>query len=106
MRTREDQISELVETFTAAGCRRDAAQEILSEAIFEAERRAEQRAREEMGKDSDRLDWISSTLIEMKLLVAASVTGRRRFVTNVMLSGPLRASDFRMSIDAAREAGE
>lgn len=106
MRTQEDQISELVETFTTTGCRRDAAQEILSEAIFEAERRAEQRVREEMGKDRDRLDWMSSTLIEMKLLVATSGTGRRRFVTNATLSGPLPASDFRMSIDAAREAGE
>ena len=68
--------------------------------------RAEQRVREEMGKDSDRLDWVSSTLIEMNLLVATSATGRRRFVKNATLSGPLLASDFRMSIDAAREAGE
>ena len=56
MRTREGQIEALVDTFTSNECRRDVAQDILSEAILEAEHRAEQRVRAEIARDSERLD--------------------------------------------------
>ena len=50
MRTRDEQIEALVGTFTSNECRWDAAQGILSEAILEAEHRAEQRVRAEISK--------------------------------------------------------
>lgn len=64
MRTREEQIADLTDTFTSNECRRDSAEEILTAAILEAERRAEQRVRAEIGRDSERLDWLNKDFFE------------------------------------------
>lgn len=59
MRTREEQIEDLANLFGEEGTftfvdDRDAA----TKHILEAERRAEQRVRAQIGRDSERLDWL------------------------------------------------
>lgn len=98
MRTREEQIDSLYHGHYQYSA---LSQDAFRKHLIEAERRAEQRVRAEIGRDSERLDWISSTLTEMRLIVAT----RRRFVSTVTLSGPVPASHLRMSMDAAREVG-
>lgn len=122
MRTREEQIAELVETFTATGCRRDAAQEILSEAIFEAERRAEQRVRAEigraLGKACDTVMWIETPAMEGDNLAITLCSHFEDCEGEVddngwhpkavegcdQVKGAI-AQHFRSAIDAAREVG-
>lgn len=97
MRTREEQIEAvcnlLIDAGQDAGCHATAKRIIL-----EAERRAEQRVRAEIARDSERLDWLEKTR-----LVALEYT---MFFWKIALpskgySG--QAKTAREAIDAARE---
>ena len=61
MRTREEQIEEIkerVEDLSLVNCYPEFSE--IQDWLIEAERRAEQRVRAEIGRDSERLDWLLS----------------------------------------------
>ncbi|MCG4261327.1 hypothetical protein K6W36_12205 [Acetobacter senegalensis] len=103
MRTREEQISALRNQIFTVDCFTSLTEaHAAAEAhILEAERRAEQRVRAEIGRDSERLDWLGCSLVSLVIMKARS----KRHILNVKLSGPLPALSFRKAIDAAREVG-
>ena len=97
MRTREEQIEDLTSLFGEEGTftfvdDRDAA----TKHILEAERRAEQRVRAEIGRDSERLDW----------LLSQAHYGIPGFDPKVSGRDPTaRKADLIRAIDSAREVG-
>ncbi|MGG6429484.1 hypothetical protein ACQ5TV_05820 [Acetobacter ghanensis] len=103
MRTREEQIEELVDALKKSVCRPDYSVDILrrwlEKHIEEAEHRAEQRVREEIGRDSERLDWLAPRSESIEMAKNGPVLWRSRFKTMS------RIADFRSAIDAAREVG-
>lgn len=100
MRTREDQIKDLASLFIDIWDDCPYSKEAATEHILEAEHRAEQRVRTEIGRDSERLDWLAETV--------SSIGGRKEepliwkliFVTRSHVSDPRK---IRIAIDAARE---
>lgn len=97
MRTREEQIAHLsCAIFNEKPGDIDNCISLAREYILEAERRAEQRVRAEIGRDSERLDW----------LLSHSHYGIPGFDPTVRGRTPLeRKADLIRAIDAAREVG-
>lgn len=58
MRTRKEQVEELARLFSWPHHPDDGHAQNAEDMILEAERRAEQRVRDEIGRDSERLDWL------------------------------------------------
>lgn len=72
---------------------------VIAPHILEAERRAEQRVRAEIARDSERLDWLSDGQHELAVFDSIGVV-----VTDD--SGETHIhEDIRQAIDAAREVG-
>ena len=93
MRTREEQISALACMFESGPTFHGLA--TARRYILEAERRAEQHVRAEIGRDSERLDW----------LLARSYYGIPGFDPCARGRSPeKRKADLIRAIDAAREA--
>ena len=103
MRTRDEQIEDLTNLFGEEGTfsfvdDRNAA----TKHILEAERRAEQRVRAEIARDSERLDWLSGMVQEISRVSNRPTQWILEFPT------PLRSldrDDLRQAIDAARDIG-
>ena len=75
---------------------------LLLSIIEEAKRRAEQRVRAEIARDSERLDWLSGTVQEIRRVSNRPTQWVLEFST------PLRSldrDDLLQAIDAAREVG-
>lgn len=68
----------------------------MEQAILEAERRAEQRVRAEIGMDSERLDWLESTV---------KARGKVSFSFDPKDKKNFPYLSVRVAIDAARELG-
>ena len=101
MRPEEDQIAEIkerLEDLSLVNCYPDFAE--IQDWLIEAERRAEQRVRAEIARDSERLDWLEKTR-----LVALEYTMFfwKIAVPSKGYSG--QAKTAREAIDAAREVG-
>ena len=92
MRTRDEQINDL--SIAIEGCFNDPPYYAAEKIILEAERRAEQRVRDEIGKDSERLDWLLSRTYYGIPGFDPSVRGRNHHE---------RKADLIRAIDAARE---
>lgn len=97
MRPEEDQIAEIkerLEDLSLMNCCLDFSD--IQDWIIEAERRAEERVRAEIGRDSERLDW----------LLSHSHYGIPGFDPVVSGRTPeKRRDDLIQAIDAAREVG-
>ncbi|MCP1230842.1 hypothetical protein [Acetobacter indonesiensis] len=99
MRTREEQISALA--FEIDGVQaKEATKRLLERNLIEAERRAEQRVRAEIGRDSERLDWLENT---RSVVLEDANNGWRVTIAGIEFS--LMEETARNAIDAAREAG-
>lgn len=103
MRTREEQIREIAAVRDEVNPTRTGveAEKWAEQHILEAERRAEQRVRAEIGRDSERLDWLA----DMKV----GVEYREEFGWGVyeILEGMIgEAPTLRKAIDAAMEDGK
>ena len=102
MRTRDEQIAHLSCAIFNQHDNIDECIALARKYILEAERRAEQRVRAEIARDSERLDWLAGTAREI-----SRVSNRpTRWVLE--FSTPLRSldhNDLRSAIDAAREVG-
>lgn len=71
---------------------------LLLSVIEEAERRAEERVRAEIARDSERLDWLERGFKSC----TAYMNGDVAFSPGISVRN-LRGPDFRSAIDAARE---
>ncbi|MBS1003206.1 hypothetical protein [Acetobacter thailandicus] len=115
MRTREEQISHL--SCAIFNERRGDIDDCISLArdhILEAERRAEQRVRAKIGKDSERLDWLESGCCDVRFRSEPIAdTGDADVYCDIVqhhLAKPRErtigsAETIRNAIDAAREVG-
>lgn len=96
MRTREEQIEELVDALKKSVCRPDYSVDILrlwlEKHILEAERRAEQRVREEIGR-----------ALESALYTATRNTFARSIGPRTL---EIFDQEYKSAIDAAREVKE
>lgn len=103
MRTREEQIAALA--FKIGGVQASNATKQSAEAhILEAERRAEQRVRAEIGRDSERLDWLGDQDV-----IIGKYNGKgweKVFLARYQISCPADLIDIRFTIDAARNGVE
>ena len=63
--------------------------------LHEAEHRAEQRVRAEIGRDSERLDWLAAQILRVR---------ERAPYQPIIIDGNYDPSELRDAIDAAREA--
>ncbi|KXV60250.1 hypothetical protein AD948_05730 [Acetobacter senegalensis] len=101
MRTREEQIEDLAQTLvdeTGAGDGYSVL--VVREHILEAERRAEQRVRAEIGRDSERLDWLEKLpLADIHKFASGWEIG----INHISFSEGKQT--LRETIDAAREVG-
>ena len=101
MRPEDEQIAEIkerLEDLSLVNCYPDFSE--IQDWMIEAERRAEQRVRAEIGRDSERLDWLAGTDTE----IIWSPNGPTRWA--LRFSTPFRSFDrnaIRQAIDAARE---
>ncbi|ATJ91578.1 hypothetical protein [Acetobacter tropicalis] len=103
MRTREEQIAALA--FKIGGVQASNATKQSAEAhILEAERRAEQRVRAEIGRDSERLDWLEKSG-KTGIRLVANEEEEGGIVLDDDCLGDFTASTVREAIDAAREVG-
>lgn len=103
MRTREEQASVLMQVVCDAGWRHSDAYDLAMREILEAERRAEQRVRAEIGRDSERLDWLDRACVhayEPKQYFDGIGCGVCR-----VSHRPNEGRNLREAIDAAREVG-
>lgn len=104
MRTREEQITELTEMLYEAGYRfQNKAKPEAERIILQAERRAEQRVRAQIGRDSERLDWLED-IVESGFRVSPVGKGFTGASFNHGYGGIIAAT-LRSAIDAAREVG-
>ncbi|GAN72155.1 hypothetical protein ASY01nite_14420 [Acetobacter syzygii] len=97
MRTREEQIDSLYHGHYQYSA---LSQDAFREHLIEAERRAEQRVRAEIARDSERLDWLERGFKSC----TAYMNGDVAFSPGISVRN-LRGPDFRSAIDAAREVG-
>ncbi|WP_215755051.1 hypothetical protein [Acetobacter sp. P5B1] len=96
MRTRDEQALELAVRLAYPLHYDDGHLREAEDMILEAERRAEQRVRAEIGRDSERLDW----------LLSRTHYGIPGFDPKVSGRNPsARKADLIRAIDAAREVG-
>ncbi|MFT9025973.1 hypothetical protein [Acetobacter indonesiensis] len=100
MRTREEQISDLANDVAAVVCSDAEGISLAQSHILEAERRAEQRVRAEIGRDSERLDWLEKLPLADIHRIGS---GWRIGVNNISFSEGKMT--LRETIDAAREVG-
>ena len=106
MRTREEQIAEMRQDLRSGKTDivewEDMSKQCIATThIREAERRAEQRVRAEIGRDSERLDWLERGFKSC----TAYMNGDVAFSHGISVRN-LRGPDFRSAIDAAREVKE
>lgn len=98
MRTRDDQIADVFPGFYAEDAESTVTKGDLRLMLEQAEHRAEQRVRAEIGRDSDRLDWLDSQFRSCTVYMNGE---------QIFMPGPkarnLKGRDFREAIDAARE---
>ena len=102
MRTREEQIEEIkerVEDLSLVNCYPEFSE--IQDWLIEAERRAEQRVRAEIGRDSERLEWLEKT---RSVMLENADNGWCVTIGGIEFS--LREETARNAIDAAREMGE
>ncbi|MDN7356358.1 hypothetical protein [Acetobacter senegalensis] len=104
MRTREEQIAHLsCAIFNEKPGDIDNCISLAREYILEAERLAEQRVRAEIGRDSERLDWVADNQCQFENYGMGEHPLR---VVNDCMGDKLASSyDLREAIDAAREVG-
>lgn len=103
MRTREEQIGSLAAAIYTGAARMPCALKEAETYILEAERRAEQRVLAEIGRDSERLDWLEQQFILMALVKGpAPVSPDKKLDAVFTQTGGI---PFRQAIDAAREVG-
>ena len=99
MRTREEQIIQsaqyLISMRSSGKCTE---YDFVTCIVEEAERRAEQRVRAEIARDSERLDWLERGFKSC----AAYMNGDVSFSPGISVRN-LRGPDFRSAIDTARE---
>ena len=101
MRTREDQISHLsCAIFNDRRGDIDDCMSLARDHILEAERRAEQRVRDEIGKNSERLDWL-----ERQPFTMLQLFDQGWMVATDRITRALCRRTARDAIDAAREVG-
>ena len=101
MRTREEQIAHLsCAIFNKNPGDIDNCISLAREYILEAERRAEQRVRAEIGRDSERLDWLGQKFRSCTVYM----NGEQMFMPGPKVRN-LKGHDFREAIDKAREVG-
>lgn len=102
MRTREEQISELRTQIFNADCftSLSKAEEKAETYILEAERRAEQHVRAEIGRDSERLDWLESG---QSVVLQDADDGWRVTIGGIEFA--CMEETAREAIDVAREVG-
>ncbi|MFE8872745.1 hypothetical protein ACE4RV_06190 [Acetobacter persici] len=116
MRTREEQISALRNQIFTVDCFTSLTEvHAAAEAhILEAERRAEQRVRAEIGRDSERLDWLESGCCDVRFKdEPIADTGDAVVYCDIVqhhMAKPRErtigsAETIRAAIDAAREVG-
>ncbi|MFT9441071.1 MAG: hypothetical protein ABF593_04830 [Acetobacter papayae] len=101
MRTTDEQIAEIkerVEDLSLVNCYPDFSE--IQDWLIEAERRAEQRVRAEIARDSERLDWLERGFKSC----TAYMNGDVAFSPGIPVRN-LRGPDFRSAIDAARGVG-
>ncbi|MEZ7136873.1 hypothetical protein [Komagataeibacter sp. SM21] len=101
MRTREEQIKVLAADF-ADPPESYQMMEVAELHILEAERRAEQRVRAEIARDSERLDWLED-IVDTGFRVSPIGRGISGASFNHGYGG-ISAATLRSAIDAAREA--
>lgn len=100
MRTREEQIASLAAAIYTGAAKMPHALKEAETYILEAERRVEQRVRAEIGRDSERLDWLEKT---RSVVLEDADNGWRVTIGGIEFS--LREETARNAIDAAREVG-
>ncbi|KAA8387658.1 hypothetical protein FKW31_03160 [Acetobacter sp. DmW_136] len=114
MRTREEQINELVDALKKPVCRPDYSIEILKMWIESHIREAELRIRTEIGRDSERLDFLGSGCCDVRFRAEPIAdTGDADTYCDIIehyMADPKErvigsAETIRAAIDAAREVG-
>ena len=95
MRSREEQIEDMCKWATDFVHPHHSDARVAELHILEAERRTEQRVREAIARDSERLDWLSEQII----CIRAHAPYRP-----VTIEGTYDPGELRDAIDAAREA--
>ncbi|OUJ10310.1 hypothetical protein [Acetobacter sp. DsW_059] len=100
MRTRKEQMADIEDFCGTLGISNDAPDaEIIEQWLAEAE----QRVRDEIGKDSERLDWVANNQCQFE---NHGLGDRPLRVVNDCMGDKLASSyDLRAAIDAAREVG-
>lgn len=98
MRTREEQIADVFPSFYAEDAQATVAKGDLRLMMEYAERRAEQRVRAEIGRDSERLDWLEQKFRSCTVYM----NGEQMFMPGPKVRN-LKGRDFREAIDKARE---
>ena len=102
MRTREEQIAEIkerVEDLSLVNCYPEFSE--IQDWLIEDELRAEQRVRAEIGRDSERLDWLEKT---RSVVLEDTDNGWRVTIGGIEFS--LQEETARNAIDAAREVDD
>lgn len=107
MMTREEQIAELRQDLRSGKTDivewEDMSKQCIATThILEAERRAEQRVRAEIGRDSERLDWLVGVVQSIHRTSNMPTQWILEFRTKL---ASFDRDDLRQAIDAAREAG-
>lgn len=112
MRTREEQINDL--SIAIEGCFNEPPYYAAEKIILEAERRAEERVRAEIARDSERLDWLESGCCDVRFRSEPIAdTGDADVYCDIVqhhMSDPKERvigsrETIRAAIDAAREVG-
>ena len=101
MRTKEEQIIHAAQELISHRESGKSTEYYLVESIVdEAERRAEQRVRAEIRRDSERLDWLGQKFRSCTVYM----NGEKMFMPGPKVRN-LKGHDFREAIDKAREVG-
>ncbi|KXV59959.1 hypothetical protein AD947_03090 [Acetobacter tropicalis] len=101
MRTREEQIAALFPGYYAEDAEATITKGDLRLMLDQVERRAEQRVRAEIGRDSERLDWVADHQCQFEnQLLGGSILRRVNDSSGDLL---VACYDLREAIDAARE---
>ncbi|WP_278368628.1 hypothetical protein [Acetobacter orientalis] len=103
MRTREEQIADIAGKINNKSVWIPDVKAFAEHHIIEAERRAEQRVRAEIGRDSERLDWLGSQ--DVVIGEFDSPEWKEVLLARYQRSMPADLADIRDTIDVAREVG-